>query len=82
MIAPAAVKPLTLEQVQTLRRLSRDPMFRAGAAELVGKIRIIRDKAQGFVDTRRVELRELEDSLDVANRNLQEAEAIMGEVQA
>jgi len=82
MTATHKVKPLTLEEVQTLRRLSRDPMFRSGAAELVGKIRIIRDKAQGFVDTRRAELREFEASLDVANRNVQEAEAIMGEVQA
>jgi len=78
--ATDAIQPLTLEQIQTIRRLALHPAFREKAVELVGLIRQNRDQVQEYVNNRRIELAEFERVLDIANRNLSEAEGLLSEV--
>ena len=76
------IHPLSLEEAQAIRRLSRHPDFREKAAEVVNLIRANRDQVQEFADKRKAELVEAEKALATANRRLQDAEAILSEVGA
>lgn len=73
------IQPMTLEQVQTLRRLSRHPDFRSKAADLVEMFRKSCNQVREFTEGQRVQLADYEAALAVAIRKVQEAEAIMAE---
>lgn len=74
------IQPLTLEQIQSIRRLAAHPDFRPKAVELVDLIRTNRDQVQQYVDNRRQELLTFERALEVASRNLGEAEKLLREI--
>jgi hypothetical protein len=75
------IKQLTLEEIQTLRRMSRHPQFREKCAGLVEMFKASRDDVLDFTNKRRAELIEAEKALQIATRKVEEAEAILAEVQ-
>jgi alkylation response protein AidB-like acyl-CoA dehydrogenase len=82
MKASELIQPMTLEEVQILRKLARHPQFRDKAVEVVDQIRAARDQVQQFADRRKAELDDAEKALDIANGRVREAETILAELRA
>ena len=82
MSAADLLKPMSSEEIQSLRKLARNPQFREKAVEIVALMKANRDQAQEFLDRRRTELVNAENILAVADRRWREGEALLAEIEA